>query len=61
MERRVIARLDIISDSVSRHDERIKSNKEEVDKLRTRSNYWDAGNTFGLVIAGILSAIGINK
>ena len=39
----------------------IQTNKEEIDKIRKKSNYWNAGNTLGLIIASTLSAIGINK
>ena len=41
--------------------QQVQTNKDEIDKLRKKSNYWDAGNTVGLIIAGALSAIGINK
>ena len=39
----------------------IQTNKDEIEKIRKKSNYWNAGNTLGLIIAGALSAIGINK
>ena len=39
----------------------VQTNKEEIDKIRKKSNYWNAGNTLGIIIAGALSAIGINK
>jgi len=54
MERRIMAELKGVPNQV-------ETNKEEIDRLRKRSNYWDAGNTLGLLIAGVLSAIGINK
>ncbi len=39
----------------------IQTNKDEIEKIRKKSNYWNAGNTLGILIAGALSAIGINK
>ena len=39
----------------------VDTNKDEIDRLRKRSNYWDAGNTVGLLVAGVMSAIGWNK
>jgi hypothetical protein len=39
----------------------IQTNKDEIEKIRKKSNYWNAGNTVGILIAGALSAIGINK
>ncbi len=54
MERRIMAELKGVPTQVD-------TNKDEIDRLRKRSNYWDAGNTVGLIIAGVLSAIGINK
>ncbi len=54
MERRIMDELKGVPTQV-------ETNKDEIDRLRKRSNYWDAGNTVGLIIAGVLSAIGINK
>ncbi len=54
MERRIMAELKGVPTQVD-------TNKDEIDRLRKRSNYWDAGNTVGLIVAGVLSAIGINK
>ncbi len=39
----------------------VQTNKDEIEKLQKKSNYWNAGNTLGLIIAGVLSAIGLNK
>ena len=54
MEIRLLEKLDGLPTKVD-------ANKDEIDKLRNRSNKWDAFNTLGLLIAGVLSAIGINK
>jgi len=56
MERRIIGKLDAVCDVVSRNEERIKHNKEDIESLKTRSNTWDIGNTIGVIIAGVITA-----
>jgi len=56
MERRIIAKMDTVCDLVSRNEERIKHNKEDIESLKTRSNTWDIGNTIGVIIAGVITA-----
>ncbi len=57
MERRIVGKIDDICDAVSRHDERIKRNSQEVDKLRNRSNVNDIAVGIGAAIAAAVSAV----
>ncbi len=50
-------KLDPVCDMVARHDERIKTAEAEVKILRTRSNLWNAGNSLGILITGVLTAL----
>ena len=55
---KIDGKMDTVCDSVSRHDERIKTNSEEVKNLRKKSDVWNAGNSVGVIIATVLSALG---
>ena len=57
MERRILTKMDSVCDSVSRQDERIKRNSEEVEKLRGRSNVNDIAVGIGAAIAAAVSAV----
>jgi len=57
MERRILTKMDTVCDSVSRQDERIKRNSEEVEKLRGRSNVNDIAVGIGAAIAAAVSAV----
>ncbi|MHC4336116.1 MAG: hypothetical protein ACYSUV_20565 [Planctomycetota bacterium] len=62
MERRIITKMDDVCDSVSRHDERIKRNEQEVDNLRTSSNVKDvAVGVAAAVASAIAAAIGVRN
>ena len=58
MERRIIEKIDVISGcmqpietKVEKLDTTVKHHKEEIDRLRNKSDRWDAINTF-IAIAG---------
>ena len=57
MERRIISKMDIVCDSVSRHDERIKKNEKEVEKLRTRSNVNDIAVGVAAAVSSAIAAV----
>ena len=54
-------KMDNVCDLVSRHDEKIKRNDQEINNLRKKSDAWNAGNTIGLLVASALSAFGIHQ
>ena len=56
---KIDGKMDSVCDLVSRHDERIKKNDDEVNKLRKKSDAWNAGNTLGIIVATVLSAFGM--
>jgi len=56
MERRILTKMDTVCDSVSRQDERIKRNSEEVEKLRTRSNINDVAVGIAAAVASAIAA-----
>lgn len=56
MEHRIIGKLDDVCDSVSRHDERIKRNTDEIEKLRTRSNVNDIAVGVAAAVTSAISA-----
>jgi hypothetical protein len=47
--------------AITRQSEQIRTNHEEIEKLRSTSKGWDILTGIGTLIAGILGAIGINK
>ena len=57
-ERNITRKLDEVCVTVGRQDERITHNEDEINRLRSRSNIWDIGNTIGMVIA---TALGIHR
>lgn len=58
MERNITRKIDELCVTVGRQDERITHNEDEIDRIRSRSNIWDIGNTVGMVIA---AALGIHR
>jgi len=58
MERNITRKLDQLCVTVGRQDERITHNEDEINRLRSKSNIWDIGNTIGMVIA---TALGIHR
>jgi hypothetical protein len=50
MERRIMAELKGVPTQVD-------TNKEEIDRLRKRSNIWDGVNSLGILIAGLWAAL----
>jgi len=58
MERRIVERIEKIVNSLSPMETLVKTNKEEIDRLRNRSNLLDLligiGSAIGSAIAGIL-------
>ncbi len=50
MERRIMAELKGVPTQVD-------TNKDEIDRLRKRSNFWNAGNSLGILITGVLTAL----
>jgi len=57
MELRIMASLNVVSESTGRHDERIKKNDREIEKLRSRSNVNDIMVGVGAAIAAAISAV----
>jgi hypothetical protein len=49
--------MDDVCDSVSRHDERIKKNDREIEKLRTRSNVNDIAVGIAAAVASAIAAV----
>ena len=58
---KIDGKMDGVCDAVSRYDERIKTNSEEIKSLRKKSDAWNAGNTLGVMVAYVLSIFGINE
>ena len=54
-------KLDTVCDTVSRHDEKIKTNDKEITSLRKKSDAWNAGNSIGVLIAYVAAAFGIHE
>ena len=54
-------KIDPVCVMVIRHDERIDKNKEEIKTLRKKSDAWNAGNSLGILVAGVLAALGIQR
>ena len=50
MERRIMAELKGVPTQVD-------TNKEEIDRLRKRSNIWDAGNSLGVLVTAVWAAL----
>lgn len=50
-------KLETVCDSVSRHDERIKKNEKEIDKIRTRSNVNDIAVGVAAAVASAIAAV----
>ena len=50
-------KMDPVCDMVARHDERIKTAEGEVKILRTRYNFWNAGNSLGVLATAVLTAL----
>ena len=50
-------KMDVVCDSVSRHDERIKTNTDEVKSLRKKSDIWNLGNSAGIVATALASLL----
>jgi hypothetical protein len=53
MERRIIARLDVIAGCVPQ----IETNKEEIDTLRKKSDVWNSLNSLGVMVGTTFSAL----
>ena len=48
MELRLTEKIDGVPTQVG-------TNKEEIDRLRKWSNIWDAGNSLGILVAGVIA------
>jgi hypothetical protein len=58
MERRILAKIEAIQDRCP-HTTQINNNKDEIDKLRQRSNWLDGINAaFAIIAAAIAAALG---
>ena len=55
------AKMDVVCDTVSRHDEKIKTNDKEITSLRKKSDTWNAGNSIGILISYVAAAFGIHE
>jgi len=53
MERRILAKIDYIPSLVTQVD----TNKDEIDKLRTRYNFWNSLNSLGVMVGTAFSAL----
>ena len=50
MERRIMAELNGVPTQV-------ETNKDEIDKLRKRSNIWDGVNSLGVFVTGLVTLL----
>ncbi len=52
---RIEGKMDSVCDLTSRHDENIKTNKEELTRLRRKFDVWSGGNSLGLLATALLA------